>query len=95
MLTYPILHYQNGGVEIDPWTHALKPGGEPIRDLLAAREATGGVHGRNRLMGNSLLDITVFGRRAGMTTTKLVKEIGSKPSYRLSILKFSWKNSSL
>ncbi len=79
VLTYPTLHYQNGGIEIDQWTHVLRPDGSAIPGLLAAGEVTGGVHGRNRLMGNSLLDITVFGRRAGITAAKLVKEISSKP----------------
>jgi len=59
MLVYPTLHYQNGGVRIDTRTETGVPG------LFAAGEVTGGVHGRNRLMGNSLLDIVVFGRRAG------------------------------
>jgi succinate dehydrogenase/fumarate reductase flavoprotein subunit len=60
MLVYPTLHYQNGGVRIDTHTETGVPG------LYAAGEVTGGVHGRNRLMGNSLLDIVVFGRRAGL-----------------------------
>jgi len=76
VLTYPTLHYQNGGVEIDTNARVLNPRGEWIRGLLAAGEVTGGVHGRNRLMGNSLLDILVFGRRAGLTAGKLVKETG-------------------
>jgi succinate dehydrogenase / fumarate reductase flavoprotein subunit/L-aspartate oxidase len=59
MLIYPTLHYQNGGLKIDGRTATTVPG------LFVAGEASGGVHGENRLMGNSLLDITVFGRRAG------------------------------
>ena len=43
-------------------------------DLLVAGEASGGVHGRNRLMGNSLLDVVVFGRRAGTAATQMAKE---------------------
>ncbi len=60
ILVYPTLHYQNGGLEIggDGFTKA-------IPNLLVAGEAVGGIHGRNRLMGNSLLDIIVFGRNAG------------------------------
>ena len=57
--TYPVLHYQNGGLRIDC------DGGITIEGLFAAGEITGGVHGRNRMMGNSLLDCAVFGRRAG------------------------------
>jgi succinate dehydrogenase/fumarate reductase flavoprotein subunit len=53
------LHYQNGGVAIRADGSTAVPG------LYVAGEAAGGIHGRNRLMGNSLLDICVFGRRAG------------------------------
>lgn len=56
---YPVLHYQNGGLVIDADGATTVPG------LWAAGEITGGVHGRNRMMGNSLLDVCVFGRRAG------------------------------
>jgi succinate dehydrogenase / fumarate reductase flavoprotein subunit/L-aspartate oxidase len=57
--TYPVLHYQNGGLVIDGH------GRTTVDGLLAAGEITGGVHGRNRMMGNSLLDCAVFGWRAG------------------------------
>jgi succinate dehydrogenase / fumarate reductase flavoprotein subunit len=60
ILVYPTLHYQNGGIAIRP------DGGTEIPGLYVAGEAAGGIHGRNRLMGNSLLDICVFGRRAGI-----------------------------
>ena len=59
VLTYPVLHYQNGGLVIDT------DGRTTVEGLYAAGEITGGVHGRNRMMGNSLLDCAVFGRRAG------------------------------
>ncbi|MBM3122041.1 MAG: FAD-binding protein [Chloroflexi bacterium] len=59
MLVYPTLHYQNGGIRIRP------DGSTGVDGLFVAGEAAGGIHGSNRLMGNSLLDITVFGRRAG------------------------------
>ena len=68
MLVYPTLHYQNGGVEITSDCATNVPG------LLVAGEASGGVHGRNRLMGNSLLDVVVFGRRAGTAAARLAKE---------------------
>ena len=68
MLVYPTLHYQNGGVEITADCATNVPG------LLVAGEASGGVHGRNRLMGNSLLDVVVFGRRAGVAAARLAKE---------------------
>ena len=59
MLIYPTLHYQNGGLLID------ENGLSTVENLYVAGEAAGGIHGTNRLMGNSLLDIIVFGRRAG------------------------------
>jgi succinate dehydrogenase/fumarate reductase flavoprotein subunit len=68
ILVYPTLHYQNGGVEINQKTETRIPG------LFAAGEVTGGVHGKNRLMGNSLLDYNVFGRRAGIYAAKYVKK---------------------
>ena len=69
ILVYPTLHYQNGGLEIggDGFTKA-------ISNLLVAGEAVGGIHGRNRLMGNSLLDIIVFGRNAGKAAAAKAKE---------------------
>jgi succinate dehydrogenase/fumarate reductase flavoprotein subunit len=68
ILVYPTLHYQNGGVEINEKTETILPG------LFAAGEVTGGVHGKNRLMGNSLLDFNVFGRRAGIYAAKYIKK---------------------
>ena len=68
ILVYPTLHYQNGGVEINEKTETKIPG------LFAAGEVSGGVHGKNRLMGNSLLDFNVFGRRAGIYSAKYVKK---------------------
>lgn len=59
MLIYPTLHYQNGGLEFFADAHTQVPG------FYLAGEVSGGVHGANRLMGNSLLDIVVFGRIAG------------------------------
>ena len=59
VLVYPVLHYRNGGLAIDEHGRTTLPG------VYAAGEITGGVHGTNRLMGNSLLDTVVFGRIAG------------------------------
>jgi len=69
ILVYPTLHYQNGGVEINEKCETRVPG------LFAAGEVTGGVHGKNRLMGNSLLDFNVFGRRAGIYAAKYIKKV--------------------
>jgi L-aspartate oxidase len=59
ILTYPVLHYQNGGLVIDSDAKTTLDG------LYACGEIAGGTHGRNRMMGNSLLECCVFGRRAG------------------------------
>jgi succinate dehydrogenase / fumarate reductase flavoprotein subunit/L-aspartate oxidase len=59
ILTYPVLHYQNGGLVIDT------DGETTVEGLYACGEIAGGTHGRNRMMGNSLLECCVFGRRAG------------------------------
>ncbi|NWF93533.1 MAG: FAD-binding protein [Syntrophaceae bacterium] len=69
VLVYPTQHYQNGGLLIDA------SGETTVQNLFAAGEVSGGVHGRNRLGGNSLLDIFVFGRRAGMEAASRAKEI--------------------
>jgi succinate dehydrogenase / fumarate reductase flavoprotein subunit/L-aspartate oxidase len=59
ILTFPVLHYQNGGLVIDEWAETTLEG------VYACGEIAGGTHGRNRMMGNSLLECCVFGRRAG------------------------------
>jgi succinate dehydrogenase/fumarate reductase flavoprotein subunit len=69
MLVYPTLHYQNGGIRIDTDGATTVPG------LFAAGECEGGVHGRNRLIGNSTLDLFVFGRRAGRAAARYAKEV--------------------
>ncbi len=69
ILVYPTLHYQNGGISLKP------DGSTDVPNLFAAGEISGGVHGRNRLMGNSLLEITVFGRRAGEAAALRAKEV--------------------
>ena len=69
ILVYPTLHYQNGGIKIDTNGATIVPG------LFAAGECEGGVHGRNRLIGNSTLDIFVFGRRAGRAAAQYAKEV--------------------
>jgi succinate dehydrogenase / fumarate reductase flavoprotein subunit/L-aspartate oxidase len=60
ILTYPVLHYQNGGLVISEDAETTLEG------LYACGEIAGGTHGRNRMMGNSLLECCVFGRRAGV-----------------------------
>ena len=70
ILVYPTLHYQNGGIEIDENCEAVG-----VKNLFACGEAAGGIHGRNRLMGNSLADIIVFGKTAGMVAAERSKDI--------------------
>ena len=67
-MVYPTLHYQNGGLEYNTEGETSVPG------LFIAGEVSGGVHGANRLMGNSLLDILVFGRIAGKNAAIYAKE---------------------
>jgi aspartate oxidase len=67
ILTYPVLHYQNGGLVIDENAETTLDG------VFACGEIAGGTHGRNRMMGNSLLECTVFGRRAGAAATERAK----------------------
>jgi len=68
MLVYPTLHYQNGGLEYNSQCETSVPG------FFAAGEVSGGVHGENRLMGNSLLDVGVFGRIAGVNAAQYIQE---------------------
>lgn len=63
----PGIHHTMGGVTIDTETHVLNADGEVITGLFAAGEVVGGVHGGNRIGGNAVADIVVFGRIAGQT----------------------------
>jgi fumarate reductase flavoprotein subunit len=62
-----------GGLKIDPQTRVLKEDGTVIPGLFAAGEVTGGVHGGNRLGGNAVADIVVFGRIAGEQAAEYIK----------------------
>jgi succinate dehydrogenase / fumarate reductase flavoprotein subunit/L-aspartate oxidase len=77
MLVYPTLHYQNGGLVYKPTGETSVPG------LYSAGEVSGGVHGENRLMGNSLLDVTVNGRIAGRNAAAFAA--GAAPAETLSL----------
>jgi succinate dehydrogenase / fumarate reductase flavoprotein subunit len=82
VLVYPTQHYQNGGVLIDT------EGRTNVPNLYVAGEAAGGVHGRNRLMGNSLLGILVYGRRAGTDAAQKSRTItNGKPTLK-HVMKF-------
>jgi succinate dehydrogenase / fumarate reductase, flavoprotein subunit len=70
----PTCHYVMGGIEVDPdTTSSVVPG------LFAAGECSGGMHGSNRLGGNSLSDLIVFGRRAGMGAASYVESLTDRP----------------
>jgi len=68
ILVFPTLHYQNGGIVINTRAETTVPG------LFAAGEVTGGVHGKNRLVGNSWMELQVFGRRAGIYAAERAKK---------------------
>ncbi len=71
----PTCHYVMGGIEVDPDT-----GGAATPGLFAAGECSGGMHGSNRLGGNSLSDLLVFGRRAGLGAADYVRSLSSRPA---------------
>lgn len=71
----PTCHYVMGGVEVDPDTAMSK-----VPGLFAAGEVAGGMHGSNRLGGNSLSDLIVFGRRAGLGASEYVDALGARPA---------------
>jgi succinate dehydrogenase / fumarate reductase, flavoprotein subunit len=77
----PTCHYVMGGVEVEP-DNAAAIG---VPGLFAAGEVAGGMHGSNRLGGNSLSDLLVFGRRAGMGAVEYVKNHGANPVSDASI----------
>jgi len=72
----PIIHYCMGGLEITTKSEVVGPNGKPIPGLYAAGEVMGGVHGNNRLGGNSLLDCVVYGRVSGKACAEYM--FGSK-----------------
>jgi len=71
----PTCHYVMGGIEVDPDTGAAR-----LPGLFAAGECSGGMHGSNRLGGNSLSDLIVFGRRAGLGAADYVRALSDRPS---------------
>ncbi len=71
----PTCHYVMGGVEVDP-----DAGAATVAGLFAAGECSGGMHGSNRLGGNSLSDLLVFGRRAGLGAADYVRALSSRPA---------------
>jgi succinate dehydrogenase flavoprotein subunit len=75
----PTCHYVMGGIEVDPDTAAAG-----VPGLFAAGECSGGMHGSNRLGGNSLSDLLVFGRRAGLGAAEYVHGLDGRPAVKES-----------
>lgn len=73
----PAVHYTMGGVKINTNTEVINTEGKVIPGLFAAGEVTGGVHGGNRLGGNAVADIMVYGRQAGIKVSEYVKTLTS------------------
>jgi flavocytochrome c len=84
----PIVHYTMGGIKVNERSEVLSPDGTAIRGLWAAGEVAGGVHGGNRLGGNSLLDCVVYGRIAGREVAKYLLEtrLGTVSQNRVATL---------
>ena len=74
----PVLHYVMGGIKINNKSEVIDTKGNIITGLFACGETAGGVHGRNRLAGNSLVECVVYGRVAGNTALKYVSKMNSK-----------------
>ena len=75
----PLVPPGQGGVAISPEAQALDANGVPVPGLFAAGEVAGGVHGANRLGGNSLLECVVFGRRAGRNSAAFMADLQHEP----------------
>lgn len=71
----PAVHYTMGGVRINHQAQVLKENGTPLLGLFAGGEVAGGLHGNNRLGGNSIAETVVFGRQAGQQACKYLKQL--------------------
>ncbi len=83
----PAIHHTMGGLKINTSTEVLNSDGNAIPGLFAAGEVTGGVHGANRLGGNAVADIVVFGRISGTNAAKFVKENGGHTAQTIEVKK--------
>jgi fumarate reductase flavoprotein subunit len=68
----PVLHHTMGGIKINSNAEVINSGGNPVPGLFAAGEVTGSVHGGNRLGGNAVTDIIVFGQIAGTSAVEYI-----------------------
>lgn len=75
----PAVHYTMGGIKINTKNEVIKKDGSIIKGLYAAGEVTGGLHGANRLGGNAVADIMIFGRNSGLNAAEYAKSKGFKP----------------
>ncbi|WEV38020.1 flavocytochrome c [Lactobacillus sp. ESL0680] len=71
---HPAIHYTMGGIHITPKTEVLDTNGNIIKGLYAAGEVSGGLHGNNRIGGNSIAETVIFGRQAGIQMTEFVQK---------------------
>merc|ERR1711908_2946 len=71
----PVIHYCMGGMKINDQAEALTADDKLVKGLFSAGEAAGGIHGTNRLGGNSLLDCVVYGRISGRSAAKYVHSL--------------------
>lgn len=71
---HPAIHYTMGGIHITPNTEVLDSNGSVIEGLYAAGEVSGGLHGNNRIGGNSIAETVIFGRQAGIQIAKKIKD---------------------
>ena len=69
----PAVHHTMGGIKINTKSEALNNSGAVISGLFAAGEVTGGIHGANRLGGNAVADICIYGRTAGDSAADFIK----------------------
>ena len=71
---HPAIHYTMGGIHINTETQVLDTNGNVIKGLYAAGEVSGGLHGNNRIGGNSIAETVIFGRQAGIQMAKYARE---------------------
>ncbi len=71
---FPVIHHTMGGISVNTNSQVLSTNNRPVNGLYAAGEAVGGVHGGNRLGGNAVADIVIFGRRSGQRAANYAQQ---------------------
>ncbi|WP_418620994.1 flavocytochrome c [Acetilactobacillus jinshanensis] len=74
----PAVHYTMGGLKVNRFTQVLTSADKPIAGLFAAGEVAGGLHGNNRLGGNSIAETVIFGRKAGQSAFQYLQKLNNK-----------------